>query len=329
MRTTAAALALLAASGVARAADEARVVLVAESDQDALAARLAAEIRSIGFEPVVVRPAGQDREALEAAARRSEAFAAARVLRTTEGVEVWVVDRVTGKTTIRRVAAGGRAEEAIVAMRTVELLRGSLLEIRMPHTAGEVPAPSAVEAVVAADLGVRPARRLWLGAHGAVAASPGGVPATAAALVTASWGARAWGVDATALVPVAPAHLAAVEGHARVRVAMAGLGVRRHWAPAARLRGAAGAGAVVTWLQMDGSAADPALEGRRDRVLAPAPYLRADGGIQLARWARVGVGVIAGATVPAWPAIAFAGRRVASWGLPFVVAGVGLEVLAP
>ncbi len=59
------------------------------------------------------------------------------------GVEIWIADRVTGKTVLREMADDGGTpdRDAALALRAVELLRASLLEVGLPAPPpGEVPA---------------------------------------------------------------------------------------------------------------------------------------------------------------------------------------------
>jgi hypothetical protein len=305
---------------------------VAETPGDALTARLAAEIRTIGFDvQEVPPPAVPGIEALEALGRPLSAIAVVRVLPLRAGgAEVWVVDRVTGKTVIRRVPGrldAGRPD-GLVALRAVELLRGSLLEIRLPSAPrGEVAPPPAVEAVVAADLATPPPTtpRLALAVYPGLAVSPGGLPAlfgSQAQLALSS--ASGWGGELSAFVPHVPARVSGPEGQARVDLFMAGAGGRWATRPGRRMGAHFGVGFTGLWLRMNGQSNAALYEGRQDVVAAVAPYARAAASVALTSWLRAGVQVMAGATVP-WPAVSFADRRVASWGLPFGVAGVGLE----
>jgi hypothetical protein len=65
-------------------------------------------------------------------------------------VELWLSDRLTGKLVIRRIETKGRAAAADLALRAVELLRGSLLEITVDSPEPPPPPPPDVARVVAA-----------------------------------------------------------------------------------------------------------------------------------------------------------------------------------
>ncbi len=148
-------LSLLFALAVAgRAGASPRVAVVRgehEADPEGLEPRLRAELESAGFEVVIVRveqPASRDQ--LEATARRTESFAAIALIRPAggEAVDVWVIDRVTGKTVLRRIEAPTASAEtgSILAVRAVELLRASLIELHLRTTpSGEIEPEPEVE----------------------------------------------------------------------------------------------------------------------------------------------------------------------------------------
>jgi hypothetical protein len=126
-----------------------RVAIVSAVD-DTFGLRVRAELEALGFDARIT-PADPDppsRESLEAAARAVGGIAAIRGVATTDGVEVWIADRVTGKTVLRRMvtqaqpAAGDAASrDGALAIRVVELLRASFLETLLPSAPrGEVPA---------------------------------------------------------------------------------------------------------------------------------------------------------------------------------------------
>src|SRR5688500_929780 len=81
------------------------------------------------------------------AARKHSAVAAVRLIRYAKppGVDIWVVDEVTGKTSLRHVAIGhlpASEAVAVVAFAVVELLNASLLELRAAHPRRGSLAPS-------------------------------------------------------------------------------------------------------------------------------------------------------------------------------------------
>jgi hypothetical protein len=133
----------------------AALVAVVTAQPDApLARRVAAELRSLGVDVIVLKPPGEaspaGRAPLEQAARNVGAVAALRLVSSGEGkIEVWVADRVTGKAVVRELDAPGASDsDAAVAVAAVELLRASLMELHAPDAPhGEVPATPALEAL--------------------------------------------------------------------------------------------------------------------------------------------------------------------------------------
>ncbi len=86
-------------------------------------------------------------------AQEHDAICALRIVRLTEGggVDLWIIDRITGKMVYRQIpldVAQGSQSAAIVALRVVELLRASLLELELPDVTPQItPSPPVVELV--------------------------------------------------------------------------------------------------------------------------------------------------------------------------------------
>ncbi len=100
--------------------------------------RLQAELASAGFEAVIVTPtAGADvRTELErtgAGPIPAATLALSRVAGVA-AIDVWVTDRVSGKTSVRRIDAVASSDmvPSALAIRAVDLLRASLLETTLP-----------------------------------------------------------------------------------------------------------------------------------------------------------------------------------------------------
>jgi hypothetical protein len=136
--------ALLATAHAAVAAGPSKVVLLrggAGASGDEALNRLRAELAAAGFTVEVASPApGEDpRSAVERAAREAGAFAAVMASPSSAGTaaDIWVTDRVTGKTSVRRVEVRGATAPADLAVRAVDLLQASLLEA----TAAAPPSP--------------------------------------------------------------------------------------------------------------------------------------------------------------------------------------------
>jgi hypothetical protein len=310
------------------------VALVADRADDPITRRLRAELGALGFEVVAGRRErdAPSRASLESIARSSGAVAAIRVVPSPEGVEVWIADRVTGKTVLREVVAGGAgdAEPAVVAVRAVELLRASLLEIEAPHPPrGEEPAGPQVRALVApaaraaADR-VAPAR-LTFGIGPAVTASPGGLGGSTSVLATLRWWpADRIGVGSFVMFPAGTIRVDGPEGEALVSATVIGAGAR--WALADRSDTwlpELGAGVSIVTTRMDGLGYTPYI-GASDRVTVAAPYLDGGLGIALSPGLRLRVEALGGVATPR-PVVRFAGREAATWGRPFAVGALCLE----
>jgi hypothetical protein len=133
------ALALLFASFPGRlplchASPRPRVIVVTTHSESTTAHRLEAELRSMDVE--VIRVTSSDdgthiRQSLQRLAKEQGAFAAVRIVPSGDEAEVWVADRVTGKTLVREVISSGNSEgfDEAISLGAVELLRASLLEI--------------------------------------------------------------------------------------------------------------------------------------------------------------------------------------------------------
>ncbi len=206
--------ALLILSGVVSAQPptiQAKVVLITvdagASDaawpeaEDAIRREL--DLMGLAVETVVlpVEQADAGQAVLRHIARERRAAAAVRLMRSADteqtAVELWIVDQVTGKTTFRElpVRRGDDSGAAIdAALRTVEALRASLLELRMTVRPQDN-APPEIEKIAretplsAEDASAEPVEEkgrdrpfpllgVWLG--GGAEWSPGGVTARGA-----------------------------------------------------------------------------------------------------------------------------------------------------
>jgi hypothetical protein len=104
--------------------------------------RIRAELDAAGFDVEIVAgdPLLAPREQLERVEQQSATGVApvATIVLASAGTsaDIWIADRVTAKTTVRRIDIAQTSQAAsILAVRTVELLRASLLEAREPAPA--------------------------------------------------------------------------------------------------------------------------------------------------------------------------------------------------
>ncbi|WP_437900725.1 hypothetical protein [Sorangium sp. So ce124] len=340
-----------------------KVVLIADRRSDPIMARVYAELATLGFTVEVVRVRGADAPShgpIETSAREAGAAVALRVAEVPGGVEVSIDQGATGKSVQRTVMAD---DPATVAIRAVELLRASLLEVRSPPPSrGEVEADPAAPAVVDAreppparpapvdalhpqtgsahhtphpppSRPVAPPRApmtFGFGAAPAVLWSPGGVPATP--MLDVSGYAMIWarlGLSTFVQIPLASASREGKEGTRHVRVALASLGVRVPLGPTdAAWLPSVGAGLAAAWLHVEGEGRSLGYVGRSNDAYAVAPYLRA--GLSFAPTPRLRISehLLAGIAAPRI-VIDAAGRATDAWGRPFLGASLGVELALP
>jgi hypothetical protein len=218
---------------IGAAAVSARVVLLGMSERfpaeswAAVERRVAAEMQRLGLETVRVPSAAVDTDArlaeLGAQASSHRALAALRIVRGREGREaqLWVYDALTGKMLLRRTAAVASREgaDAMVALRVVELLEASLIEIRMRRRLAAARPPSEIPAevsrVVAAALPPpQPAPRPWRATAGlGLSATPGGAGPVVGVLLGFARSFRPWiALRGEAFLPVSANTTSVSEG---------------------------------------------------------------------------------------------------------------------
>jgi len=156
----------LLSSQTARA-ETSRVRLFRSNEADAIvreaATRLEAELHAAGFavDWEDAAAAGDPMRALEAGGPPSFASIAISRIGSEAVADIWVVDHLSGETLIRRVDAGaapGAEPARTLAIRAVELLRASVLELR--KRSGKEPPPGVSEKTTpaAGAPGTAPAR---------------------------------------------------------------------------------------------------------------------------------------------------------------------------
>lgn len=307
------------------------VVRDAETDERTLT-RLRSELDALGLRVVEVSAPAEDRSprGLERAAREAGAFAALRIVPWERGIEVWIADRVTGKTVLRElVVAPGEAADEVVALRAVELLRASLLELELPHEqSGDVPPPPAVKRLVSRpEPAPAPAEsdpKFGIGLGVGPVLSPGGVHPSWQIMLKARYVmAPRWGAELVGLLPTLPSAIHQPEGSADISIFFVGaaltfdlLAPPNPWTA----RAAIGVGGAA--LRMVGSA-NPPYVSATDSVIVALPYTRLDLLYRIASDVRLGASIWAGVALPR-ATVTFADRQVASWGRP---AGVGTGLL--
>ena len=240
--------------------------------------RLHGELTSVGFATEIVDgPGGEAMRGREsrvwleqlAAQRGVDAVVAIVGDVSPDSVEVWVIDKVTGKSVVRTVPFEPKAARAseTLAIRAIELLRSSFLEIDLAGSAqrGQHPAPPpAVVHFVEMEQLAQHHERLGVGVGAATLMSLDGVGAALLPTVRLDWALRSW-----LLVYVSMAGLgtrptvATSTGSAQVAQAYGLVGGCYRFRPGERLRPFLGLSAGVLYTSVEGQASSPDLgQGR-------------------------------------------------------------------
>lgn len=344
-----------------RARDAPLVVLVIEGTPGAMHRRLEAELSQLGFRVATDRAAGS----LEARARALRADAAVRVPRSHRAVEVWVTDPDRLRTARRSIVVPSDGQgEAVLAVRSVELLRAAFLEIDVAMPEPPPPIASASASASASSASASASASASVTTPGTASAPPTGAPrASASTLPPPPPAAPLERRGPPALFASAGALLSVSPGGVPADVHL-GLGLGRRFAErlhvdawlstpgqTARVEAAGGTssvrstlfgmGASWTWTRGDATVlgglglggvwvhaegrADAGFDARSTDAWLAWPYARAGGTFALSERLRIALDVRAGATFPR-AVIRFADRDVATLGRPLVVPGLGLEV---
>ncbi len=326
--------AIAGSTAVARAqeSDPALIVIVGEHGAP-FGLRLAAELEVLGFRAAIVDPTAEpaSRGSLEAAAREAGAIAAIRAVPSEHGVEIWLTDRVTGKTLLRELTDAG-PDEGAAALRTVELLRASLAEVALAQpTRGEVPEPAGLrERLELPAPDAQPAEALapalHVGMAPGVALSPGGFAAAATLGLGLDWmPSDHVGLVALGVLPITGARASAAEGTAELSSFVAGAGLRVAFAsPTSRWAPSIDAGFAAVWIRA-AATASAGYSATEASSSTGAAFLRAGLGVALGSRLRLRADVLA-ASVGRGVTVRFAGREVATWGEPLVVPSLGAEL---
>jgi hypothetical protein len=248
--------------------------------------------------------------------------------------ELWIVDRIAGgRSAIRRimVPAGGAGHGAeVVAIRALEFLRASTLELPASSPGGAPPAPT-IQSVAAVAVAAPPTP---------VEAAPAGRPLALEAGISVLDSA---GVIEAAIVPLARLRLE-LSRLLAARLTLAGLGSRPRlssavgsasiaqdlgllelvadFRPGKRLRPSVSAGAGALAVSVDGQGALP-YEGRDGRRWAAL----LDGGVGISAAIQRGLAVaveLHALLAAPYPTVRFAGVEAARLGRPSLLASITL-----
>ena len=362
---------LVASTTAANAGEAPKIVVLSSRKTDATSAQLLAELGDLGFEVILPEMPldigigdGSDRAARETAASRSHAAALIEIASSGGSVVIWIRDRATGRLVLREIATAGDVGEGRVgtlALRAVEVLRASLIEIgtsqppapRLPaaivtHEVTNLPTPipqheirrtptlqsvppgaADNRVVVNAPSGSeKPSINHFSSEFGpAVSFSPGGLSAASQASISLHWlPTRYLGASLTGVFPVIPVVDSAKEGSSAVRLTMV--------AAEARLTPLAGrsiwspvlgAGGAIVWLQASVTDTGPLFHGHSSGAPSGGPCARVGIGVALAPSVRAHLDLLSGVAVQR-VVLTYAGRDVATWGHPFFLFALGAEL---
>ncbi len=320
-----------------RAEAGSRVAIVGIAPGHQLTRQLRAELSMLGFE-VVVSGEGEKVETwkqLQSLARELRVAAAIWLPSADEPrLEIWVVDRVTGKT-VERTVQGPRGvdpeADRVIAMRVIELLRASFRELELsdrPPEQSEVQPTAAVRGLAAgAKPRPRAVPRFFVNVGPWLALSPGGLGPLGGLRLGSRWLVYGrLGLELHLLLPAVGTSIEAEEGSARVFLGSVAVGPSYLLTdPAGSWHLDLGAGSGTALLPMRGEA-EGIWEGRTRIATSIPVYGRAGIAVRIAReQLRLRLDIQSGALIPA-ATVRFAGREVARWGEPFVVASVLLDL---
>ncbi len=264
-------------------AQRARVALAQPASPDEImaevATRVRAELAAAAFDVVVVplAPGANPREQVEAASLEPRPIATLAIVRIADrpAVDVWVYDRLTDKTSIKRLDLGRRPDPEIMsalAIHAVELLRASLLETRAARAVASRHKRVPREVGDWVERAVEPRTPLFegntIGIAGVVLHSFSGIGPAFAPAVRLAWGAPSGFAGRLSFVgPAFGANLESPKGTASVRQELAMVELvyapSQHWLSPF---GSVGAGAYH--LHTNGKPSDPNDRGSTDGVWA-------------------------------------------------------------
>jgi len=325
------ALAIASCVGLGAAAEETLVVVVHGPEDTALARRICAEVEALDVTVAqIVRPRETPPVELGELARAAGAHAAIRAETTSGRVEVWADDPRSDRVIYRSsIIADGAADE--IALEAVELLRASLLTVRVTEPAAvtpESPAPEPeVKAPPAEDDAAEPAGRLSVELGPMVTAATFDAPPTVNMLVGAHLQVyELLGVELVGVTPMVRTVIEEQEGRAAVHFGMVGGGLRLgfgkpegRWLPS----GAVGCAAALFQLT---ARADSPFVAHDELVASPAPYGRIALALSVHERVRVRAEVLAAWTLPR-TVVQIAGREVAVLGAPLLAGALEVELL--
>jgi len=310
------------------------VVIVTSDPAAAAAKRLPKDLQGLGLDVLVLKATPENssgRESLEKSARSVGAIAAVRLVPAGEGTEVWVADRITGKTVIRDlVGATPESGPDDVALVAIELLRASLMELHSPtvppsdaeltpavrELSFPVPSAPTKKPVPTFSLMVGPAVDLGLRSLGPALGSNWAMWAR----IGSGFGARAF-----VSLPIVPERTTVAEGDVTVSSSVMGLGLSYDYRRAENTFAPyIGLGIAAARVVTIGKAVPPLLS-TSEAAWYGGGYWQLGAGVMITPGLRIYADGTALLLASA-PGIKVGGRTVGRWGAPAGVASLGIEV---
>jgi len=315
---------------VLAATEPPRVVLIQDPGETTILPRLRAELTGLGLDVRTVSVPANERlpHDLIVAARGAGAVAAFRIIVEGDRADVWIADRVTGKVVLREMLPrGAKIDGRVVALRAVELLRASLLELDAPRAPqGELPPPVALHETS----GLLPElERFSFTAGSTLLWSPGGCGPGVGIAAAVAWRPAWLGVRLAGGSVLAPATLTAAEagsGEVTTRwLALDAVVQPRRARLAWRPRGGIGVAALATSLR---GVANAPRASYRETVYTLSPIFSFDLGWAVHPNVRIGAGLAYLRPLHRVD-ILVAGQAVGSYGRDIIVASLGVDVVLP
>lgn len=301
--------------------------------------RTLAELSAVGLSVISVEASQVGStdtfSALTAAAHAQHAVAGLRLVRNPDEdkVDIWLVDEVTGKASLRHVSTAKLDPSeavALVALSVVELLNASLLELRAGHAIHGTTAPTpAVLRMVDTSLGDVPVPYLFtLGVGASVVGSPGGLGLMGGPALTLGLGVSPrFAIAADVLATPVQTTVEGAAGTARVGVGLARLYAVLRGSLGARIEPELGLGGGALWVWAHGDAQDRYTAHNDVTTVALASAVAGIAARMSVSW-RLRLALSAGFAMPE-VSIDLAGDRIATAGRPLLDCIVGIEWIVP
>jgi hypothetical protein len=311
------------------AAGQRRSVVILHTGQDGVVAALNAEILSMGMQPLTLKIADDDvaPDTVSQAAERADAVAVMRVMPSGKTVEVWISGALSNDDDAFEVVMTEKSDrpEALLALKTVELLRVKLARIAEEKEKTDEPVSDSPEPVSRKKTLPRPSR-VSCGFQPALVYGFGELPVTLLLHIEA--GVRlldGLSLRGFGLMPTYATTLEDAEGTVDVRIGIVGGGVFYAFLPRTRrVQPSLGLSVATGLMRMQGHATGVFRDG--DPLVAfPVGIFSTGLAIALTRVLSIRLDMAAGIAFKR-PVVRFAGRKITGWGRPILYGMLGIEV---